>query len=1610
MKRRSQHILRMLSFAMALVMVLGMLPAGARAEETATEHEHVYKAGKCTVEGCTESKLDEGWLVPDFPVLEEGDYTMVLIPDTQHLVNSHVQGYYDLMKWIADNKAERNIVAAMGMGDMIQRNSDAAYIEAEYKICVEGTQYLTNAGIPWMPMMGNHDYERIDYFRKAFPYEEYGSNRSWFGGSYYKDNLDHTYWFVTAGEREYMILSLGYAPSQAVLDWAASVVENYPFKSVIINAHDIVNYNGSFLDTGTRIWNTLGGYPNVVMSACGHIDKADLVTRTDTNGAGNTVYSILADAQGQDQVTDTNTDYVGMLALLTFDKDSNTVDVNWYSTHYDAFYGENNQFPIEVPHVYRDHTCTFETETVEATCTESGGDKNTCTFCGHTYYDNEVKPLGHSYGDPVYTERIGSKPSYTTVTCTRCSHMDVEYGEVTMSAVSYAAPAGAQDGAIWDGKIFQTDAGKCYVYDLEKQATVDTFKLDGTDAIVAHGNAACFGSTYYAEGDKYPLLYVGVWKQYETQPDMTGTCCVYRIIENADGSFSSELVQVIKIGFAQNKELWDSDDERPFGTFVVDTDENKLYVTVGRVNHSRFFCFDIPAVTEGTYNESYRCNVVTLTKEKIRYQFDTAYINYPQGASYHGGQIYIQESYGSTRKLTVVDLKAQAVVYTHDMVKEGLSGASYLLAFDPDTADLYYGAPDYTGAKKLYKLTFYGEKDQIPEMVYESLGTIPGAQDGAIWNGKLFQPVPGKLHVYDMETKTTVQTLTLENFGSLTVHGNSVCFGSTANLKEGEYPLLYVGLWTRIASVDGSCCVYRITEENGTFSTDLVQVIKIGFGNDTELWKSGYSRPYATYAADGENNKLYAMVTRDTEPCTRVFEFEIPDATEGTYNENGYYELTLTKDDIQDQFDTAPVYMPQGACYYHGKIYIQESSTPGIPSVLKVIDLESRKISYSYAMEDADDALLAKQATMICVDPADGEMYYGVQDGSTCYLYWITEGHTYTAVVTTERTCTTDGVTTYTCTCGYTYTEVIPAIGHSYVDGVCENCGEKELEIYQESYGKTSARQDGAIWNGKLFQPAGGTCSVYDLTTKNTKTFDLDDTNGILAHGNTACFGSTYYAEGDEYPLLYVSVWKQYESAADKKEGTCCVYRIVEHEDGSFSSELVQVIEIGFADDERWASGNSRPYGTFVVDTDQNKLYAMVMRDAEQTNRVFAFDIPAVTEGTYNESYGCNVVTLEQTDIKDQFDTEYVNFQQGACYYNGKIYTQESFVQNKVPPVLKVIDLSTKTVTHSYDMTAAGISEQATLVSVDPADGAMYYGTDDGKLYKLTPHAEGCMHTFAVTTEPTCTEEGVMTYTCACGDSYTEAIPAKGHTIVDGTCVVCGLTFPVAVNTATGVTYSKASQALDEAVSGQTVQVLLDHTDSNLIVPAGVTLDMNGCVVTAKNVLSFGVVMDSQTEVGGIRIPIDTAQAFTKLQRGNGGYLPVYDTTDGMYKFFEYTLVNAGHKLEETCVAFGFKIQFTNMDAYSVLAATENSGISLTINLQWTDMTVPYIPHRITDSTITEYGEAVATTRSISKAMVIRVYGLDNLPVGGYVKAAPVLDTIAEVGAANDSEEFVKAQ
>lgn len=78
----------------------------------------------------------------------------------------------------------------------------------------------------------------------------------------------------------------------------------------------------------------------------------------------------------------------------------------------------------------------------------------------------------------------------------------------------------------------------------------------------------------------------------------------------------------------------------------------------------------------------------------------------------------------------------------------------------------------------------------------------------------------------------------------------------------------------------------------------------------------------------------------------------------------------------------------------------------------------------------------------------------------------------------------------------------------------------------------------------------------------------------------------------------------------------------------------------------------------------------------------------------------------------------------------------------------------------------------------------------------------------------TCTEDGVKTYTCSCGDSYTEEVKATGHKFVNGECSVCGYKYtptpqvtPIASTITPTVGVSPTVKVTPTAATSPTVRV-----------------------------------------------------------------------------------------------------------------------------------------------------------------------------------------------------------
>ena len=184
----------------------------------------------------------------------------------------------------------------------------------------------------------------------------------------------------------------------------------------------------------------------------------------------------------------------------------------------------------------------------------------------------------------------------------------------------------------------------------------------------------------------------------------------------------------------------------------------------------------------------------------------------------------------------------------------------------------------------------------------------------------------------------------------------------------------------------------------------------------------------------------------------------------------------------------------------------------------------------------------------------------------------------------------------------------------------------------------------------------------------------------------------------------------------------------------------------------------------------------------------------------------------------------------------------------------------TKAISHSF-----GLSDCQPVVC---SDGMVkWYATNNSAptLYKLSPFALDDYHehsyTKTVLSNATCTTAGTVKYTCSCGDSYTETIPATGHKssgwIVDKAasigvkgskhkeCTVCKKVLETAeIPALSRISISKASVTLSTSTYAY---------DGKAKKP-GVTVKLNG--KTLKNGTDYSVTYSNNTKVGTAKVTI----------------------------------------------------------------------------------------------------------------------------------------------------------
>ena len=348
-------------------------------------------------------------------------------------------------------------------------------------------------------------------------------------------------------------------------------------------------------------------------------------------------------------------------------------------------------------------------------------------------------------------------------------------------------------------------------------------------------------------------------------------------------------------------------------------------------------------------------------------------------------------------------------------------------------------------------------------------------------------------------------------------------------------------------------------------------------------------------------------------------------------------------------------------------------------------------------------------------------------------------GHDYEAVVTAP-TCTEDGYTTYTCrNCGDRRTgHVVSALGHSYEcteDGndriyTCTRCG----DTYTEAILPTVEVK---LQPGETYTFHTEDAAVTESADPAVAATTIEALSGGYQQVTELAEGTFLLVSGDRMLTATASTYYSSWDGAGTVSGlTCAAYSTT----GNLTNALWTITAVSGGYTVQSADGR------YLNLTESTRSASVTLTTAPQVLTIT--DLGSAFSIRFSDTY------------LDRYSTTF------AGAYPGNANANERWQLYRAVPA-------------GYDVTITGVAEGATRTVIG------------GVRYAVTFHAHS--YTATVTTAATCTTPGVRTYACACGESYTEEIPATGHSYVrteeNGnyvyTCSACGDSYSEPVKTAT---------------------------------------------------------------------------------------------------------------------------------------------------------------------------------------------------------------------------------
>ncbi len=426
---------------------------------------------------------------------------------------------------------------------------------------------------------------------------------------------------------------------------------------------------------------------------------------------------------------------------------------------------------------------------------------------------------------------------------------------------------------------------------------------------------------------------------------------------------------------------------------------------------------------------------------------------------------------------------------------------------------------------------------------------------------------------------------------------------------------------------------------------------------------------------------------------------------------------------ILEGITTIPSYAFE-ECYNLTSIYIPKSITTfGVEAFYNTY---VNNVFYGGSIEDWENIYfeneLGEEYDGYSIENIGERIHYNVTDVSAHYNKTIIK----------PSTCTEIGKMSLSCSCGYLYTEEIEMLEHNYVGDSCNVCGRIAWDYgYGSLYNYLGTSKEVVIpesIDGEKIDTIYGNCFAGN---ENIETITISESISYLNF--SALSGIPNLKE------INVSSESDYYKSVDGvlfDKNTEILLKYPENKpDATYDiPDGVKSISVdAFSGNKNLKSVN--------IPGSVRTIGERAFTGCESLSNIgFSDEVQVIGEAAF---YG---TSLKSVTIPSNV-TEIRNFAFGYCW-NSKSYEDEK---------------------------VEGFTIYGGKGTVAEA-----YATENGFTFiEKVVHTHN--HTSTITKQPTCTESGVKTFTCSCGDTYIETIKAKGHTTSvinakSATCTVDGYT------------------------------------------------------------------------------------------------------------------------------------------------------------------------------------------------------------------------------------------